>query len=151
MNYSDKYAKYFSADMIESVAKTQGDLFYYAARHGYDMDKFIPLYLKSFFCNNEMDSIESYFHWKTEEVLIAELNNEEPVQNLRVDKENTFFDVYWMGEMYRLLVFLTGLSSEEVYDLIDVEAMDKYAVSLELYNKEDAALVIISDNEKFVF
>ena len=145
MNYSDKYSKYFSYDMMEDVAETQADLFAWAEQQRYDMDSFIPLYLQSDFCNREMDAIDSYFHWKTEAVLMSYLEAEQVFPKLLRPKDNKFFDVYWMGKMYRMLVFATGLSSREILGLVDSEAMNKYSIALELKNIEDAVSQIVDD------
>ena len=145
MTYSDKYTKYFSNDMMEDVAETQADLFAWAEQQQYDMENFIPLYLRSDFCNREMDSIDSYFHWKTEAVLMPYLETEQVFPKLPYPKENKFFDVYWMGKMYRMLVFATGLSSREIFGLVDSAAMNRYSIALELHNIEDAVSRIVKD------
>ena len=145
MTYSDKYSKYFSYDMMEDVAETQAELFAWAEQQRYDMDSFIPLYLQSDFCNREMDAIDSYFHWKTEAVLMSYLEAEQVFPKLLWPKDNKFFDVYWMGKMYRMLVFATGLSSREIFRLVDSEAMNRYSIVLELHNIKDAVLRIVND------
>jgi len=145
MKYSDKYDKYFSSDMVESIAKTQGALFSFAEQQQYDMSKFIPLYLKSDFCNNEMDAIESYFHWKTEGILMSQIEYEQAIPKISNQNKNLYYDVFWMGIMYRLLVFATGFSSKEIYDIIDAKFMDKYAISLELCDFDDAVSIILVD------
>lgn len=145
MKYSDKYNKYFSPDMMASIAKTQGLLFSFAEQQHYDMDVFIPVYLKSYFCNNEIDALESYFHWKTENVLMAQIEHEQAIPKLSKQNQSRYYDVFWMGKMYRLLVFATGFSSEKLYGFVDEDAMDKYAVSLEMYDLEDALSIILID------
>ncbi len=76
MKCCEKYEEYFSPAMADYVADTQGAIFQYAADHGWDMPDFIIKYMNSRFCNQEMDSMDSYFHYKPDTVCVSYLENE---------------------------------------------------------------------------
>lgn len=129
-----------SIRVIAHIAETQEEIFEYAISNGYFMDDFIKKYMSSDFCNREMDSSDSYFHFKTPEVCFSCLKNE--LHDFKKG-ENDFYDVGWVGKMYRYLAYSLEFSSLAVYNLIRPHELDAFAISCELLNEKDAVEEII--------
>lgn len=126
--------------VIERIAETQEEIFEYASSNGYFMDDFIEKYMFSDFCNREMDSQDSYFHFKTPEVCFTYLKAE--LHDFKKGK-NDFYNVGWVGKMYRYLAYFLESSSLAVYNLIPPHELDAFAISCEMINKKDAVEEII--------
>ena len=130
------YSNSLSSTMMYDIAKTQGEIFEYAYSQKYDMSTFIKQYMTSEFCNNEMDSDCSYFHFKNAEMCLPYILNEKDCPKTETNEP---LDYRFIGMVYRYLVFLTEKPSAKVLDMITPAALDDLSVSYETNEIEDAA------------
>lgn len=140
MNYSDS----FTPEMMEMIAREQAEIFELAEEKGYDMNDFSYKYMNCDFCNREMDSQCSFFHFKPCEVCMAYIEKE---CRFIPAKEESFYNAGWVGFIYRHLVFTTGISSREIVEKIPPKELDDLYFSYELYETEDTVRKIIEEYE----
>ena len=138
MNYLDV----LTPSIMRMIADAQGDLFGYAEEIGYEMNDFILQYMSSDFCNREIDSVYSFFHFKPPEVIFPYIKKE---INCSTTTKEQFEDVVWVGKIYRYLVFTLGIPSKELVKLISPKELDSMSLRYELYNIEDAVKDIINN------
>lgn len=134
--HESPYEESFTPDMMKLIAQSQAELFEYADIKGLDMHVFIREYMKSTFCNQEMDSDCSYFHFKPDTVLYAYVEKECSL-TMKGESEN-ICNPGWVGWMYRMLVYKLDIASSEIVDVITPERLDELAISYELFDSEDA-------------
>ena len=145
MNYSD-----LSPLIMREIAETQGETFAYAGAMGYNTSLFARYYMKSEFCNKEMDSEYSYFHGKTDTVCFSCIEHEIGKNKLLKDAGiETLSAPYWVGAIYRYLTLFTGIPSKEIVDIISPEQLDDLSVSYDLYEMEEAAKDIVKTQLTF--
>lgn len=125
-----------SPTMKYDIAKVQGDILQLAADKGYDMKEFIENYMTSDFCNNEMDSDCSFFHFKQAEVCLPYILDE---KKCNMCKDELELDYRFIGMTYRFLVYYTGKKSKDIYKLIPPEELDELSFAYETYEIKDAA------------
>ncbi len=133
-SYGDRLA-------AEGIAQTQAETFEYAQNKGYDMEEFVNGYMNSDFCNREMDSEYSYFHYKPDTVCLAYVKKELSIQPS--DEGTKLADPWWVGSVYRYISILTGIHSREVVKLLPCALMDDLSASYETMEDEDAARDIV--------
>ena len=110
------------------ICETQGDIYVYMAKKGYDMNIFSDNYLKSDFCRREFDTEYSRYQ--------DELPNEcadfympEISDKLVRYPFGCCFDLEeaeWIGFAYRQLYLETGIYSSELADIVPFEEMREY-------------------------
>lgn len=137
MNYLNSLSPY----MMDLIAATQGEIFMHAEDLGYDMNDFITKYMNSDFCNNEMDSECSDFHFKQDTVCVPYIEKEISAQK---SSENKFNDVRFVGMVYRYLVFMMNISSKKLITLLSPKELDNMAAYYDCYEISDAAKDIIT-------
>ena len=138
------YSNSLSPTMMYDIAKTQGEVFEYAYQQNYDMSIFIQKYMNSEFCNTEMDSECSYFHFKNAEMCLPYVIKESDCPKSEKNKD---CDYNFIGMIYRYLVFLTEKPSKEIFKIISPEELDDLSISYENFEIEDAAKDIL-DNKR---
>ncbi len=122
-----------SFGVLECIADTQKEIFEYAASHGYKLDSFIRGYMFSNFCNNEMDSEDSYYHFKTPEVCFSCILDELGDLEKGV---NNYFNPGWTGKMYRYLAYYLKRPSFVIFKLISPKELDNLSISYESFDDE---------------
>lgn len=135
------YSEELSQLIMDEIAKTQTETFIYAESKGYNMDDFITKYMNSDFCNREMDSLDSYYHFKNGTVCLSCLEHETEISKEPYD---SYVDVGFVGKIYRYLVYALNIPSKDVIHLISPRELDSLAVEYELYNTSDIVKDIIS-------
>ena len=125
---------------MDLIAKQQGEIFLYAQQNGYNMEDFIPKYMRSDFCNREMDAECSFFHFKMAESCFPYIQQESHLEK----GPDGIGDAYWIGMMYRYLVFATGHPSRKILEEIPPSDLDDLGVAYECYSAEDAVKDIVS-------
>lgn len=138
MDYSD-----FSRSMREEVADTQAEIFVYAEKQGYDMESFIEGYMRSDFCNQEMDSVYSYFHCKPDTVCFGYIDKTGMKKITEQNDNPVITDPGWIGSVYRYMVFFSGLSSREIVEMVSPKEMDDFSITYDCWEHEDAAKDIL--------
>lgn len=130
-----------------NICNTQGKIYEYAAKLGYDLSVFSSLYLKSDFCRRAFDTIYSRFQYHDEEeswdFLYPEIKD-----RLTVYGEGKSFDggvAYWIGFTYRQLYIEGGISSAELADGIDFNTMCNYYPGLHTVDEDMAYDIIIAN------
>lgn len=99
------------------------------------MDYFIYKYMNSDFCNREMDSECSFFHFQPSEVCFSYIEKE---CNLIKSESKEYNDVGWIGMIYRYLVYKLNIPSRELTLLIPPRELDKMVYKYELWNTDEA-------------
>lgn len=134
------YSNSITPLLMNIIATKQGELFEYAENKGHNMTNFITQYMLSNFCNQEMDSDYSYFHLKMPEVCYSYVINE--ICEVHNDSKG-FINAAWVGQIYRYLVFLTGIHSRDIVNMISPADLDDMALVYETTSVEDAAEKIV--------
>lgn len=120
--------------MRDLIAETQGEIFKYAESKGYDMVDYIEKYMRSDFCNREMDSECSYFHFKTAEVCFPYIEKE-------IGEGRTTGSLIegseWVGRIYRYLVFALKMPSKKLIEIIKPKDLDDMYYEYEFDEIED--------------
>lgn len=136
MGYLDSLSK----SMMDMIATEQGQIFEYAESKGYDMNDFIQKYMNSAFCNREMDSECSFFHFKPAEVCFPYIEKE---CNLKKSVSGEYNDVGWTGMMYRYLVYKLNISSKKLITILPSKELDNMVYAYELVDTDEAISQII--------
>lgn len=129
------YLDSFSKPMMDMIATEQGQIFEYAKSKGYDIDDFIVQYMNSAFCNREMDSECSFFHFKPAEVCFPYIEKE---CNLKKAASEEYNDVGWTGMMYRYLVYKLNIPSYKLISILPPKELDSMVYAYELVNTDEA-------------
>lgn len=131
------------------TANTQGHIFEYASELDYNLEEFVTEYMKSDFCNQEMDSDYSMFQNEVDtacmEVILKEFSKKGIT--IQSDPEHHYrFCAFYTGFVYRYLQLLSRKSSKELISIIPFSkmAMNYY---LDHYEYKDA-IKTICEREK---
>lgn len=129
----------------ETICETQGDIFKTACLMKLDMDEFVPAYMKSHFCEKNMDVIWSVFQFAdAEECLDFIIPEITPPILDSVKYKPSVLD--WIGYVYRQLYFSLGITSREIYEKVSFKDMLVYYPGLHTVD-EDMAIDIIKENK----
>ena len=130
------------------ICETQGDIYVYMAKHGYDIQVFSDNYLKCDFCRSAFDTEYSRFQ--------EELANEcaafympEIEDNLVKYPDGSCFDseeAEWIGFTYRQLYIETGVYSSELADMISFEKMREYYQQYRFVSDRDRIFKAVADD-----
>ena len=110
------------------ICETQGDIYVYMAKKGYDMNVFSDNYLKSDFCRREFDTEYSRYQDEFPNEC-ADFYMPEIGDNLVHYPFGCCFDLEeaeWIGFAYRQLYLETGIYSSELADIVPFEEMREY-------------------------
>lgn len=132
-------------DSVEHIiCRTQGNIYEYMARKGYDMESFSDAYLTSVFCKESMDTLYSRFQVREpEECLDFILPEIQDKLNLLPDSQVFDPDVaFWIGWTYRQLYIMTGVNSSELKDKISFSHMCKIYPGMHTINEYHSAEII---------
>ncbi|WP_027406860.1 hypothetical protein [Anaerovibrio sp. RM50] len=133
-----------SKDIQMVICETQGDIFQCANELGYDMDKFVPAYMKSHFCERSMDTAYSPFQMADPEecldFILPEINVPKLPEPLYIPDA-----LWWIGFIYRLLYFELKKSSNEIIDKVPFKAMLIYYPGLSTVDEYMAVEIISED------
>lgn len=141
------------------ICKTQGNVYEYLAKNGYDMELFSLLYLQSDFCRRAFDTNYSRFQLADEleclDFIVPELKERYPefCENItedyvKVKEVDTCFSpdvAYWIGFTYRQLYIETGITSKELSERLPFDAMCRYYPGLHTVDEEMATDIICKD------
>ncbi len=136
-----------SKDIQMVICETQGDIFQCANELGYDMNKFVPAYMKSRFCERSMDIAYSPFQMADPEKCLDFILPEINVPKLPEPQYNPDA-LWWIGFIYRLLYFELKKSSKEIIDKVPFRAMLIYYPGL--YTVDEYMAVEIINEDKFL-
>ena len=131
----------------DSICHTQGSIYEYAAKNGYDMKVFSEVYLKSDFCRRAFDTIYSRFQFADEEECWDFLEPENRAEFKKLD-DNKEFDIdvaYWIGFTYRQIYIESGVKSSDLADKITFETMCRYYPGLHTIDEDMAYDIIKKD------
>ncbi len=146
------------------ICRTQGNLYEFLAKKGFDMELFSGLYLQSDFCRRAFDTIYSRFQLADEleclDFIVPELRGKFPEFHSgqitedydRVPEAESCFSpdvAYWIGFTYRQLYIETGINSRELSEKLPFDAMCRYYSGLHTVD-EEMAVDIICENYHFV-
>ena len=116
-------------DLIEyNICETQGRIYVYMAKKGYDMNMFSDNYLKCSFCKDELDTEYSWYQEETANECAA-YYMPEIEDKLVCYPFGCCFDLEeaeWIGFAYRQLYLETGIYSSELSDIVPFEEMREY-------------------------
>ena len=138
-NFNDKGFEISRSDDYD--CQTQADLYEYIMKDGYDLIDFSDRYLKSKFCNQEMDSVYSVFQ-REDPLQILDFVLPE-IGELKRTGERGYVDPWDLGYIYRYLHFMTGCSSADLVNKIDSRTMAKELNKRTDWNIEDIADAVI--------
>jgi len=141
--HESPYEESFTPDMMKLIAQSQAELFEYADKKGLDMHVFIKEYMKSTFCNQEMDADCSYFHFKPDTVLYSYVEKECSLA-MEGESEN-ICNPGWVGWMYRMLVYKLDIPSKELVEKITPEELDSMFYAYELWDGDEAVSQIAKE------
>jgi len=102
------------------ICDTQGRIFRYAEHDGWDMREFTRLYLNSDFCRREMDTVYSYFQYRSEEAYEFIMTEELSM----IPSDNRCPNAYEIGFAYRFLAYKTGRTSAEIWNDTSFDTVD---------------------------
>lgn len=126
------------------ICSRQGEIYEYAVQKGYDLESFSNLYLKSDFCNKEMDSDYSKYHSAYyKEAIWCFMPELEGKIKLCNEKKSEWAFAEDVGFMYRLLHILTNVPSRELCEIIPFDYILNKASSFDHYGFENCALDIM--------
>lgn len=95
------------------ICKTQAELFQYITKHKYNFEEFVNNYMNSKFCNNEMDSNYSRFHFEFPEECIDFFDFKLKLDAF-ANEDIIESDAYLIGYIYRYLFFKYQISSSQL-------------------------------------
>ena len=126
------------------TASTQGHIFQFASESGYDLERFVTEYMKSDFCNREMDSDYSMFQNEVDTACMEVIMKEFKDKGITIphdSKQHYQYCAFYAGFIYRYLQLLSQKPSREVIDMIPFMdmVMNYY---LDHYEYEDAIKMI---------
>lgn len=127
-----------------ATANTQGHIFEYACDHDYDLEDFVTEYMKSDFCNIEMDAEYSAFQNELDCPCMEVIEKEFSEKNIKIkiDKEHhNRYCAFYVGFVYRYLQLLSGWSSKELIERIPFKTM-VLNYYLDHYEYKDAIIAI---------
>lgn len=126
------------------VCRTQGNIYKLAWERGYDLATFSEKYLASEFCNREMDSEYSSFHFGDAREIMEIV---EGVTELQTGDNAgiTGSDAAWAGEMYRWLAIHVEITSKELAVRIPFSVMANFFDSFLRAEEYEAIGNIIKD------
>jgi hypothetical protein len=139
-----------SPDIQNEICITQQDLYEHAALHQYNMPVFSDMYLQSDFCRRAMDTIYSRFQLADPlEILDFLLPEIGPEDKLKYQDGEWFNrDVAaWIGFMYRLLYFKTGISSKELSQKVTFGGLCAAYPGLHTIDEDQAADILIEEKK----
>ena len=128
----------------EIICETQGNIFRCANELGYDMDKFVPAYMQSRFCERSMDTVYSPFQMADPEECLDFILPEINVPKLPQPKYRADI-LYWIGYTYRHLYFSLNKTSKEIGNRVSFISMLAYYPGLHTVD-EDMAVDIINED-----
>ncbi len=130
--------------MQRIICETQGKIFRCANEQGFDMEKFVPQYMQSRFCERSMDTPYSPFQMADPEecldFILPEINiSKLPKPKYRADVLD------WIGYMYRYLYFALNKSSREIGDKVSFLSMLTYYPGFHTIDEDMAVEIINKD------
>ena len=129
----------------ETICQTQGNIFRVACEERYDMDLFVPAYMRSRFCAKNMDGIWTVFQFADPEECLDFIIPE--IQPKKLDKIVYKSSVMeWMGFTYRQLYLALNIPSKDIYDKVSFGDMILYYPGLHTVDDE-MAIEIITENK----
>ena len=131
--------------MENIICETQGNIFKCANEWKLDMDVFVPKYMKSRFCEKNMDTIYSPFQMADGEECLDFILSEIDVPELKKPKYNMVI-AEWVGYTYRQMYYALGKSSKEIIEKVPFIAMLAYYPGLHTVD-EDMAMDIIREDK----
>lgn len=139
----------YSETIIESIADSQGEIFQEAVNQGYDLKDFTYKYMKSYFCEDYMDTDYSPNQTETGITnieLFLVLSKKQGIELLKAkNSQSDMEDAYWIGYMYRRLFFEYNWMSKDIIELLDYDTMKEYSKSFENYEYNDMIKQIFKD------
>lgn len=121
----------------KGICDTQGKIFEYACRIGYDLKLFSDYFLNSSFCNKSFDAKIPRYIFEDEETCMEILFWKKPDSEKETLKSNIYSNPdigYWFGYTYRQFAIVSGLSSAELNKRLD---FDKLLVNYEAHHTID--------------
>lgn len=112
-------------DMESRISETQGEIYEMMANKGYNMEIFSNAFLNSSFCERAFDTTYSRFQLADAEESADFYLPEIESSLIFMEKDFQFSGetAYWIGYIYRLLYFKTGLPSKEIIKKLSFEDM----------------------------
>ena len=134
-----------TADDYE-ICETQGKIFEYAVSNNYNLKVFAEKYMQSKFCNNEMDSVYSRFHFAYYKEAVwtffPEIEESLELSN-GVNEDGVFAED--IGFMYRLLHILSSVPSKALFHRVPFEYIIKESYNFQHYGFENCAYEIMEE------
>ncbi len=131
----------------EDICETQSEIYKYMARRKYDMETFSDCYLKSAFCENEMDKIFSPYHQEFSNACADEFLPEiEPF----LKKQENASDITvagYAGYLYRKLHIETAIPSKKLPEIISYAEIMEYCKNIENLGFDEVTTKIIDDKK----
>lgn len=119
------------------LSKMQGHLFELSGLKGYDSQIFIETFMKSQIAKG-LDSDFDFMQWAGKEYIMERMEEEYPQGCV---KDGTVYDgevLYWIGYLYRYWHFLTGESSQTIYNIADASTMNYTYLGFHTLDVKDA-------------
>ncbi|MBR3721577.1 MAG: hypothetical protein IKN12_02335 [Selenomonadaceae bacterium] len=126
------------------ICETQGEIFKCANEMKLDMDIFVPKYMKSRFCEKNMDTIYSYYQMIDGEISLYYILQEIEVPILKEAKYNSVV-MDWIGFIYRRIYYAAKKNSKEIIEKAPFNAMLIYYPGLHTVDEDMAVDIIIED------
>lgn len=122
--------------------QSQGWLFRYVNRKGYDVENFTRQFLKSDFCRREWDADYSWFQFADATMTMNRLQRE-----CTFKKGQTYFEdaIYWVGYMYRFLHLAYRIPSKKLHKKIPFKEMLVSFVGYHILDEKEAARRLYRD------
>ena len=154
MNFShDKKYSYetFECDVVKNlIMETQGEIYNLAYKMNFDMSWFSEQYLKSVFCEKEMDAIYSKFQTEFPEACMEELLSEWDNKKIAiVCRKEDAIDAYTsptrIGQIYRYLFYELCLPSKELQHILPYSEIANYDIEFDTLEIENIVSFIMED------
>ena len=134
-----------SDKMKKIICDTQGNIFLHTNEMSYDMNLFVPAYMKSYFCEHSMDTLYSRYQMAPAEECLDFILPE--IKTPKIESPQYQSNVmYWIGYMYRMLYFSLDIKSKDIILSVPFQDMLVYYPGLHTVAYE-MAVEIIKENK----
>ena len=127
------------------ICQTQGKIFKYAVKKGYDMQNFAEKFLSSEFCEEAFDTIYSRYQldspMESADFFMPELREKLKLSPVKQDKE----EAAYIGFIYRYLYFVTKIKSKDLIQKVPFEEVQRHFINSNLRTEDFVVEDICND------
>lgn len=131
--------------VINLIAEEQGEIYQTAYEMEFDLEDFSEKYLRSEFCHNEMDSVNSFIQTDFSNLCMENVLKEFRQKNIEVHNQEPYVILYsptWIGMMYRYLSFSLKIDSFELSKIVPFDELAMSSVKLRNCEMQEAVQML---------